>query len=365
MLRIGELARRANVTVKALHHYDDIGLLKPAHVDTQTGYRYYTIEQAERVDRILALKDLGLSLDQIGYLLDRDAEEDDTREILKRKQADLRSDLRTVQARITRVERRLAHNESPERPEAQNATPKRSGEQSMSTITELSPKAYDAFTERLQDARSFYLPMVFGTTKRSLEETTWLDSYSEQYAYVVDDHPEAGCAYVLRRADHRAALWFSFILPFDWSRRHEILDASLPNLIAWFGANDTYRYLFAQLDRDDAPPTFLESFLPTFLRHGFNSEYRLDMRRPGPAGLPEKLPLPRGVSEHDYAEGMGEEITALAHKVYTLEGVNYSLESASRCVSRDIEDEMFSETATFLRNDKGELVGGIWWSADE
>ena len=52
-----------------LRHYDQLGLLKPGQVDKWTGYRYYTIDQLSQLHRIIALKELGLSLEQIGELL--------------------------------------------------------------------------------------------------------------------------------------------------------------------------------------------------------------------------------------------------------------------------------------------------------
>jgi DNA-binding transcriptional MerR regulator len=69
MLRIGDFSRLARVTIKTLHHYDEAGLLHPAHVDVQTGYRYYTADQLESLQRILLLKDLGFSLEEIGVAL--------------------------------------------------------------------------------------------------------------------------------------------------------------------------------------------------------------------------------------------------------------------------------------------------------
>jgi MerR family transcriptional regulator, thiopeptide resistance regulator len=67
---IHEFAELAGVTVKALHHYDRLGLLKPAR--TCTGYRIYTGRDLERLEQIVALKFLGLPLKQIKTLLDRD-----------------------------------------------------------------------------------------------------------------------------------------------------------------------------------------------------------------------------------------------------------------------------------------------------
>src|SRR5687768_15544565 len=66
--RVHEFAARAGVTVKALHHYDRVGLLKPRR--TGAGYRIYTDVDLERLEQIVALKFLGLSLRSIKVLLD-------------------------------------------------------------------------------------------------------------------------------------------------------------------------------------------------------------------------------------------------------------------------------------------------------
>ena len=68
-MTVGELARVAGVTVRLLHHYDEIGLLRPAHV-AANGYRYYRRAEAERLQEILALKAGGVPLDEIGAMLD-------------------------------------------------------------------------------------------------------------------------------------------------------------------------------------------------------------------------------------------------------------------------------------------------------
>ena len=66
MFRIGEFAQMARVSSRQLRFYDQLGLLQPAHTDGQTGYRYYSVRQLPRLNCILALKELGLSLEQIG-----------------------------------------------------------------------------------------------------------------------------------------------------------------------------------------------------------------------------------------------------------------------------------------------------------
>jgi len=67
------------VSVKALRYYDELGLLKPARVDEFTGYRYYAASQLTRLNRVLALKDMGLSLEQIALLLDKEPTPDQIR----------------------------------------------------------------------------------------------------------------------------------------------------------------------------------------------------------------------------------------------------------------------------------------------
>lgn len=67
--RIGELARQTGLTVRTLHHYDQLGLLSPLS-RTEGGHRCYTSGDVRRLHRIVALRSLGISLEEIGTLLD-------------------------------------------------------------------------------------------------------------------------------------------------------------------------------------------------------------------------------------------------------------------------------------------------------
>lgn len=116
MLRIGDFSQLAQVSVPTLRHYDELGLLKPAHVDKFTDYRYYTVEQLPRINRILALKDLGLSLDQIKQLLEADVPPAQLRGMLAMKRADIEQQLAQEQARLARVEARLQQIEGEDAP---------------------------------------------------------------------------------------------------------------------------------------------------------------------------------------------------------------------------------------------------------
>jgi MerR family transcriptional regulator, thiopeptide resistance regulator len=70
--RIGELAGMAQVSVRSLRHYEAIGLLRPA-ARTEAGYRLYAAADVTRLYRILALRSLGLPLEEIGRMLDEEA----------------------------------------------------------------------------------------------------------------------------------------------------------------------------------------------------------------------------------------------------------------------------------------------------
>ncbi len=106
MLRIGDFSRLSQVTVKTLHHYDSIGLLKPSHVDPFTDYRYYTLDQLPRIHSIMALKELGMSLEEIAQLLE-DLPPEQIRGMFRLKQAEAQQRLREEQARLAQIEFRL------------------------------------------------------------------------------------------------------------------------------------------------------------------------------------------------------------------------------------------------------------------
>jgi effector-binding domain-containing protein len=107
MLKIGDFSRLSRVTVKTLRFYDDMGLLKPVQIDPYTGYRYYSVEQLPRLNRILAYKDLGFSLEQIRGLLEENPPLSQLRSMLLLKQSEVRTRMEEDQRRLSRLEVRL------------------------------------------------------------------------------------------------------------------------------------------------------------------------------------------------------------------------------------------------------------------
>jgi DNA-binding transcriptional MerR regulator len=108
MFRIGEFAQIAQVSGRQLRFYDQLGLLQPAHIDAQTGYRYYSIRQLPRLNAILALKELGLSLEQIGPLLKDEISPTELRAMLTLKRAEVERSLREEETRLRHIESRIA-----------------------------------------------------------------------------------------------------------------------------------------------------------------------------------------------------------------------------------------------------------------
>lgn len=72
LLSIGRFSRLSGLTVKALRHYDEIGLLRPTRVDDATGYRYYSLAQARDAEAIRRLRSLEVPLDEVAGLLQAD-----------------------------------------------------------------------------------------------------------------------------------------------------------------------------------------------------------------------------------------------------------------------------------------------------
>jgi DNA-binding transcriptional MerR regulator len=104
---IGEFARHGRVSVRMLRHYDAIGLLRPARVDPATGHRAYEAAQLAELNRIVALKDLGFTLEQVRALLDEQVSVEKVRGMLTLRRADLEAAVAASTLRLAQVETRL------------------------------------------------------------------------------------------------------------------------------------------------------------------------------------------------------------------------------------------------------------------
>lgn len=100
MFKIGEFAKLNRITISTLRHYDFMDLLKPVKTDEMTGYRYYSAKQMPRISRILKLKEMGFSLEEITLILKGNVDRDALLELLSRKEKE-------IQNVISREEERL------------------------------------------------------------------------------------------------------------------------------------------------------------------------------------------------------------------------------------------------------------------
>lgn len=104
---IGDFARLGQVSVRMLRHYDQIGLLKPDRVDQWSSYRSYSPEQLSVLNRLVALKDLGLSLEQVRRVLADRVGLAELHGMLRLRRAELESEMRAAGTRLAAVESRL------------------------------------------------------------------------------------------------------------------------------------------------------------------------------------------------------------------------------------------------------------------
>lgn len=107
MFRIGEFSRIARVSGRLLRYYDELGLLSPQYIDRATGYRFYAASQLTQLNRILALKELGFTLDQIARLLEDRIEAAEIRGMLLLKKSQIERSLDEEAARLRHIESRL------------------------------------------------------------------------------------------------------------------------------------------------------------------------------------------------------------------------------------------------------------------
>jgi DNA-binding transcriptional MerR regulator len=108
VFKIGDFSRIARVSCRLLRYYDELGLLKPAQLERDSGYRYYSASQLPRLNRILVLKELGLSLEDIARVLDSNLSAAELRGMLLVRRSDAQRALAEEMERLRHIESRIA-----------------------------------------------------------------------------------------------------------------------------------------------------------------------------------------------------------------------------------------------------------------
>jgi DNA-binding transcriptional MerR regulator len=125
MFSIGEFARHGRVSVRMLRHYDAIGLLRPAAIDPGSGYRFYQAAQLSELNRIIALKELGFTLQQVQAIVAETVSAAELRGMLKLRRAEVHAQIEAETTRLARIEARLLTIEDEARVPADGVVVKR------------------------------------------------------------------------------------------------------------------------------------------------------------------------------------------------------------------------------------------------
>jgi len=112
VFRIGDFSRIARVSARLLRFYEEVGLFAPAHADAQTGYRFYSVAQLAELNRIIVLKELGFSLDEVRTILGAGVGPQELRGMLVLRRQEAQRALAEQAQRLRHIETRIAQLES-------------------------------------------------------------------------------------------------------------------------------------------------------------------------------------------------------------------------------------------------------------
>ncbi|MCD6322882.1 MAG: diguanylate cyclase [Clostridiales bacterium] len=163
MLKIGDFARKNNVTVRALHHYEEIGLLEPVKTDNFSGYRYYEESQTKELRIVNILKELGFSLSEIKQLLKVSIEKDQLIRRLNEKYTQARIDLNRTQLRSFGIEQLMQVVEA--MPSGKKVNLKEMSDMNISNMIENNPEKvfmrnYDEILKKAKEENRNITTMV-------------------------------------------------------------------------------------------------------------------------------------------------------------------------------------------------------------
>lgn len=105
LFKIGEFSKLNKIPIKTLRYYDEIGLFKPAKVDAESGYRFYSACQLKRLNKILALRDLGFTLSEIIEIVDSNGTKKVLISMLNSRKTQINACILKQQEQLSKVER--------------------------------------------------------------------------------------------------------------------------------------------------------------------------------------------------------------------------------------------------------------------
>jgi DNA-binding transcriptional MerR regulator len=243
MIRIGDFSRISQTPVSTLRYYDEVGLLKPVEVDHFTGYRYYAFEQLARLHRILALKELGFSLEEIAHLLADDLPARQVHAMLKRKRVDLLEQAQDNREKVGRLDAWLNQIEKENNMTAYTIRDARIDTDMPDIVRITNP--YEDQPRTVDEMREWFQYTPPGRLHRRLVSVNENDSVTGYGGYVHEAHNPEGhfTAWVIVDPDYRRQGIGSAL----WDRLWEDLkEKGATRLVSDVLDNDTPGLVFAQ-----------------------------------------------------------------------------------------------------------------------
>lgn len=195
MIKIGDFSKLVAVPIPTLRYYDQVGLLKPVKVDAQSGYRYYSAGQLPRLHRILALKGLGFSLEQISMVLAEGLTPEQMRGMLRLRHAQISQELADVQSHLREVEMRLQQIEREDQMSTYDMILKPVEPLLVASIRATLPR-HNAITALYAEVYEAFAPHADAVLKPNMSGQTLAIWYDEEYK---EQDVDGAAAFILRK----------------------------------------------------------------------------------------------------------------------------------------------------------------------
>lgn len=102
MFKIGDFSKLTMVSIRMLRYYDEMGLFKPAEIDTFTGYRYYSAKQITTLNLIVSLRDMGFNVSEIAVTINELSDEN-LKDILKQKKYEVKNNIKAEEEKLRKI----------------------------------------------------------------------------------------------------------------------------------------------------------------------------------------------------------------------------------------------------------------------
>jgi DNA-binding transcriptional MerR regulator len=239
-MKISDLAHLARVSTRTLRHYDEIGLFKPDRIDSLTGYREYSVSQMALLNRILALRDLGFSLEQISSLNANGFAPERLRDLLELRKAELETHILEQKDRLAQVELRLKRINQEDNMSDYQVNLKSLPDYLVASVG--NPKL-DVIEEKIRSLKNYYSVLFAHLTQHGVQKTlpqiniahpTQDDFWKMEVAQILEKPiPESDQVKVYQLGGVPMAAFLEFKGAHEWQK----VEDALFGLLTWVEEN--------------------------------------------------------------------------------------------------------------------------------